>query len=179
MDMQSFKETIAKSTNWYTINITNGAGPVLTALLCPGLQFRKPTGEYINGLVATGAFSSVENIDGLAGSGGPVRIEFYNEFLQKVPSKILGLRLQTSDTSGAQMAQSIIFQPQSPFGNLDSFPVSIGNYKDDMSFNANIALIPVPAQVDNQTRVSIGVVPNSSLSITIYFGEFMNVASLL
>jgi hypothetical protein len=176
---QMFKAATGKANKWYTITLVNANAAVRNAIICAGLQFRLPSGAYIAGLIQTGAFNDTAGGAGLTGAGAPTTIEFLNDFLQKVPSKLLGMRLSTTDTGGTQMAQNITIQPQTPFGQAANYPVSIANFKDDTSFNANIALLPVPVQVDNQTQVTIPVVGLSTLTVTLYFDVFANVAGVL
>jgi hypothetical protein len=150
-----------------------------TIRLMPGIIWNPETPD--NGVIRTasvgGEFPSVDGTASqFAASGEPRSIETLLHFMRSVPTKIVGMRVKSTDAT--QLDQRLYITKESPFNQTDKTKsLNLANYTNEYANNDKIATIPFTDQLDNQTKLDLVVVPGSTLTITFYFGDMLNLAA--
>jgi len=168
----SFEEEI-KSGKHFSIEITNSHPTDTLSCFLFGGDLYAP-GQA--GTIRTGQFASIDGATGLSCSGDPYPVERLLKWVNRNPTRIAGLKIQS--TTPSQMEKTFVIEKWSPFRQLPNQFIRISNFKDESDFNDKVATIREPFQVDDQTLVRLAI-PVGTTNITFYFGASMNVASAL
>jgi len=162
----------------YTITLKNNStSATLIALLCPGLI------RNAVGLMADGGFTDYDDVvsgggsTGLVGAGGPQPIAYFNAFIDKFPTTILGFKVSTNNP--VQLDQIITIQRQSPFKNYSSRLIQIGIYADPINPNTTLLNIPEKFYMDGQTQIQYPILASTTVSLVMAFGASLNIATAL
>ncbi len=153
-----------------TINVTNANAASRTLLLCPGLD------SGASGLIQTGAFNDVNGDAGLSASGSPQAIELFNQFIQKVPSLMSVMKIN-SDVAG-QIEQILTVKHESPFKSAETKTFPLSQYTDEYANKEGVATVEEDIQFDDQTRIELPIVGSSTTTLSLFFSEVFNVAGI-
>lgn len=175
--MSSEKEIFAfQGLLTYAIQVVNANAAVRTFRLTPGLL-----GFTAAGLIAAGAFNDINGDAGLTGSTTSFgSIATLQQFIAYNPTKLLGMKV--SSTVEEQGELTINVYPKSPFRQLESKVLPIGQYNDGDTFNDKktfMNLIPYDMQLDMQVDIQIPVYGTSTLNLLLFLGPILNPAQIL
>jgi hypothetical protein len=159
----------------FTINIAKSA-TAGTVYLIPGLQYY--AGRTANGfLTNTGGTDTAGNALTSA-SGSPANITDFYDFIAANPTRLLGLRVSSSDAT--QLDQTIVYLEQSPFRSLASRNIALSSISDQNTFNRSLGKIETPGMIiSSQTRMALPMPASAQTTVVFYCGAVLNTSLAL
>jgi hypothetical protein len=170
-DAGSFMDSINKG-KVYNLRLVNAhATLTLTALLCPGLI------STAQGLIAEGAFTSVEGTAGLSGNGRPYSVPYFNATIQRFPTYILGFKLTSTNIN--QLEENLIISKDNPYRQMGSEILTPGVYASEANPNTGLLTVNYQFQMDNETKISYTVLPLTTVNFIFIIGASLKTTSAL
>jgi hypothetical protein len=127
------------------------------------------------GQIADGNFAGVEDsgdTKSLTATGSPQRIEALLNFMRNNP--MLVSRLKFKSTSNEQTEVTINYKNESPFRSLGDRNISLARYTNENTVKDNVVTVTEALQFDDQTKLAIPVVADSTLTITLEVSQVLN-----
>jgi len=166
----------AMSNKIFTITVTNASQAARTCYLAPGLMYMANSGG--DGFIKTGAFNDKGGNAGLTGQGSPTPIELFYSYTYKVPTSIIGIKIQSD--SAAQIEQAIVIRHQSPFRELGSrnlYPTVVQN---ENTFREKIATLQTPdLMISDQVQIEVVIPAGATTTFNILCGGGHNSSKAL
>jgi hypothetical protein len=170
------KITALAQDRTFDLTIVNATEKVQECYLIPSLL----VGEGDNGHPISGKAVSGANLDFNSASGpdSATALRAFYRYIEKNPSLIVGLRIETSDKS--QMSKTIIITSNiNPyFAGYAKKKLNIQNYVDENVQQRDIATIDAMIPADDQSQVLIPLVPGTH-TLTLFMGPNLNPAQVL
>jgi hypothetical protein len=159
----------------YTLQLTNSSSEIKEVILSPGLLF----GQGVEGVIKDGPFRGRGDAIGdptvLTASGAPGRIADLLGFIHNNPTIVSGFRIRS--TSPLQNSLNVYMQPQNPFKqSTEAEHIPLGAYSNEYAEQVNVITVNRGFILDNETRISIEVAANSSMSIILFSGSSQNMS---
>lgn len=160
----------------FTMIITNANAASRTArIFCP---IATDYATQYPGLVATGAFNDTGGNAGLSGaSGTSFSIETWLYYVQKNPSRLMHLREQS--TVNGQLVNALTLDEINPYRDITNTLIYPQNEIGQDTFNQNIVIFKVNAQLDYLKDLQLTFVGSSTTYLTFYMGAEFNSAKAL
>ena len=155
----------------YTLILTNANNSTRIARLCPGLL------QNAAGLIQDGTFDDNSGAGGLSGTGSPLAIAYFNQFIYLFPSLVVGFKVSTSNINQFEMNMTI--QKESPFKVHESRIINIASYASEANPNTTLISVLTSFYMNNQTAILYPVLGSTTVSIGLYFGASLNIAHAL
>ncbi|MBW6482827.1 MAG: hypothetical protein K0B10_07180 [Vicingaceae bacterium] len=174
----SFKNE-GNASRSFVMNITNNDKISHTATLTPGYDWVPGQTDPIKKYAADGAML----LDGasvlLSGSGSPKTIREFLSFLSKNPSNLAGIRV-SSNNNTSQIEQTIIVRELSPFKDLESRTIILGNYTHENNQREKMVTVPTPGVIlGPETELILPIMPQSVCTITFFIGGVLSTSGAL
>lgn len=169
-----------KNARSFTLTIANAVATTESLVIMPGIKYNMETPE--NGLIREAAVAAeFASEDGTASTfscaGAPRDVDTFLQWVRSVPIKLIGAKVKS--TVATQLDQRMYVTKQSPFVKTDKTEsINLAEYVNEYAQNDKIATVRFNEQLDNQTRLTLDVVGNSTLTLTLFFGEKQNLAAM-
>ena len=159
----------------YTLNLTNSSSEIKEVILNPGLLFGQP----VEGIIKDGAFrgrgDAITDPTVLTASGAPGRIADFLGFMYQNPTVFAGFRIRS--TSPLQNSLNMYLQGQNPFKqSTEAEHIPLGAYSNEYAEQVNVITVNRGFVMDNETRISIEIAANSSMSVILFAGASQNMS---
>ena len=161
----------------YIMQFKNTSDSTKEVVLNPGLEY----GQNLPGEVIDGAFKGrgdlLSDPNVLVGEGSPGTIAAFKAWMHQNPTLVRAFRIKSN--SALQADKRLYVQSQNPFHlTLQTNDILIGSHSDEHVEQQNVITVNKPFILDNQTRVSLQIAPNSEMSITFFIGVSQNTSKL-
>lgn len=163
----------------FVVTHDNTTASVQTLTILPGLGYSSKA-TIDDGVIRTNTSTAFNSVEGnnvfINCSGTPGSIEDFLDFISSNPSKILGLRFES--TAATQLTKSISITKANPFVSTpETRNVILSSFKDEHSYSDKIVTVPFKEQADGQTKITIPVINDTTLTVSIFVGAIDNKAA--
>ena len=179
----------------FTITIQNANSAARTVYLTPGLVYapgivnsasfndttKAVTLNSPNGYLKTGAILDKDGNSGLTVSAtGSKTVEEFLAFIYTNPTAVTYVKVRTSASDGAQLANKITVRPQSPFRDLGSYDLNPEEMLDQNSQQTNVALFQTPGLIlSKDMQLQLTIAGSQVTTITFGIGGILNNSAAL
>ena len=126
------------------------------------------------GQILDGAFKGVE--DGaetsLTAAGSPGRIEALLNFIKQNP--VLVRKMKFKSTSSEQTEVTINYKRESPFRTLGDENIALATFTNENTVKDNVVTVSREFQFDDQSKLTVPVAPDSTLTLTFEIPAVVN-----
>jgi len=155
------------SNNKFIIKITNTNGADKVIAINQAFN-GGVAGNTVDGVVTDGAI-----IDGVTGAGSPKLIEDFKDFI-KTGKAIQITKMKIVSTVATQLQSALNLVRKSPFKNEQNRIITIADHTSQGDLNTLMVMVNEEFQLDTDTDLTVPVVANSTLTITLYVGGILD-----
>lgn len=186
--------TIGQNDMQFAMTLQNGhATETRRVLLIPGWDFNPmdirvipssgtatlaPKAGVLSETVAAANLLDLDGKGNLSVSGAPKKLDLLYKWLAENPTALGAVRIQSTDAN--QVMQLMTYRKLSPFKDLETSIINLGMTQNEGTFRDKIVTISTPGMVlSNQSQLELLVMPNSTLTVTFFFGGSLNQSKLM
>lgn len=160
----------------FVITIVNANAATRYAVLFAG--YHKGNATLSPGQLVQGAFNDVNGNAGLTGATASEKsIEELLLFMNAAPTRLLAIKVKS--TVATQIDENFTYQRLNPFMTMPTKILRPGNFQNQDTYQDKVATFPANVQIDDQSKLSCGVVGSSTLTLSFFFGTSINLALTL
>lgn len=187
----------------FVMTVKNGGAAARRLLLVPGMDFNPlsrmvlsagtgvtyPKKGVLTDTATTeqGAAFTMTNfldLDGAAFAvgdyfiGSPKPLDMFYKWIAENPTSLYAIRVSSTDSN--QVMQTITYRKQSPFKDLETRIINLGQQQTEDTYRDKLVTVMTPNMIlSNQTQLEMSIVASSTCTVTFFCNGSLNQSKLM
>ena len=110
--------------------------------------------------------------------GSPKSLDMFYKWISENPTSLYAIRVSSTDSN--QVMQTITYRKQSPFKDLETRIINLGQQQTEDTYRDKLVTVMTPNMVlSNQTQLEMSIVAASTCTVTFFCNGSLNQSKLM